>query len=319
MNLREVDLNFLVVFEAIFQERNQSRAGKRLNMSQPAVSNALNRLRSIFNDRLFVKTAEGMQPTPEAERLAPLIDDVIHQLKTIFSEFSQFQPQTSRQIFRISMSDYSESVIFPNLLNRIETSAPRIQIQVLHTKLSDRHQFLSDGKLDMAVFSHYARNFKQDTFNVQFSTTQNLHQEKLFDERVVVIARKNHPDIKGRISLNQFLNLQHAIIFLHNDVSPSDSVDQRLQELGKKRDIRFMTQRTATLAEVISRTNLIGTMVERYAKSFSIRHGLQVIKLPFEMESFQMTLYWHARVHHDPANIWLRNEFIKTCQSFDLS
>lgn len=315
MNLREVDINFLVVFEAIYRERNQSKAGKRLNLSQPAVSNSLNKLRSIFNDRLFVKTIEGMQPTPKAEKLAPLIHDVIIRLKSIFSEFSEFQSESSKQIFRLSMSDYSEFVILPNLLNRLEKSAPKVQVQVHHTKLNERHRFLSTGKLDLAVFSHYSQNFKQDKFNNQFSTTEDLYQGKLFDERVVVIARKNHPKINGDISLKLFLKLQHAVIFLHKDTFPVDSVDQRLFELGEKRKITFMTQRTSTLAEVISKTNLIGTIVERYAKSYSILHDLQVLKLPFEMSTFQMTLYWHARVNHDPANIWLRNEFISVCQS----
>ncbi|MEA3436876.1 MAG: LysR family transcriptional regulator [Thermodesulfobacteriota bacterium] len=315
MNLRAVDLNFLVVFEAMYQERNQSKAGKRLNMSQPAVSNSLNKLRSIFNDRLFVKTVEGMQPTPKAEKLAPLIHEVINQLKSIYSEFAEFQPKSSKQVFRLTMSDYSEFVILPNLINRLEKSAPKVQIKVHHTKLNDRHRFLSTGKLDLAIFSHYPQDFKQDKFNVQFSTTEDLYKQSLFDERVVVIARKNHPEIKGEISLKLFLKLQHAIIFLHKDTFPGDSVDQRLHELCKKRKIKFMTQRTSTLAEVISKTNLIGTMVERYAKSFSILHGLQVLELPFNMSTFQMTLYWHARVNHDPANIWLRNELIKACQS----
>ncbi len=315
MNLREVDLNFLVIFEAIYQERNQSRAGKRLNMSQPAVSYSLNKLRSIFSDQLFVKTAEGMQPTQRAEELAPLIHGVINQLKSIYSEFSKFESTSSKRIFRLSMSDYSEFVILPKLLNRLEKSAPNVQIRVHHTKLNDRHNFLSTGKLDLAVFSHYPQNFQQDKFNVQFSTTEDLFQHKLFDERVVAVARKNHPDIKGKISLNLFLQLQHAIIFLHKDTFPIDSVDQRLHELFEKRNIKFMTQRTSTLAEVISKTNLIGTMVERYAKSFSILNNLQVLELPFSMSPFQMTLYWHARVNHDPAIIWLRNELISVCQS----
>jgi len=315
MNLRSVDLNFLVVFEAMYQERNQSDAGNRLNMSQPAVSNSLNKLRSIFNDRLFVKTAQGMQPTPKAEKLAPLVHEVMNQLISIFSEFSEFQAESSKQVFRLSMSDYSEFVILPSLINRLEKSAPKVQIKVLHTKLIDRHRFLSTGKLDLVVFSHYPQDFEQDKFNVQFSTTEDLYQQNLFDERVVVIARKNHPQIKGKISLELFLNLQHAIIFLHKDTFPVDSVDQRLHELGHKREIKFMTQRTSTLAEVISKTNLIGTMVERYAKSFSILHDLQVLELPFSMSPFQMTLYWHARVNHDPANIWLRNEFINVCKA----
>ncbi|MBU1698255.1 MAG: LysR family transcriptional regulator, partial [Proteobacteria bacterium] len=266
MNLRSVDLNFLVVFEAMYQERNQSDAGNRLNMSQPAVSNSLNKLRTIFNDRLFVKTAQGMQPTPKAEKLAPLVHEVINQLTSIFSEFSEFQAKSSKQVFRLSMSDYSEFVILPNLINRLEKSAPKVQIRVLHTKLIDRHRFLSTGKLDLVVFSHYPQDFEQDKFNVQFSTTEDLYQQNLFDERVVVIARKDHPQIKGKISLELFLKLQHAIIFLHKDTFPVDSVDQRLHELGHKREIKFMTQRTSTLAEVISKTNLIGTMVERYAK-----------------------------------------------------
>ena len=129
MNLRAVDLNFLVVFEAMYQERNQPKAGKRLNMSQPAVSNSLKKLRTIFNDRLFVKTVEGMQPTPKAEKLAPLIHEVINQLKSIYSEFAEFQPKSSKQVFRLTMSDYSEFVILPDLLNRLEKSAPKFRLR----------------------------------------------------------------------------------------------------------------------------------------------------------------------------------------------
>jgi len=315
MNLREVDLNFLIVFDGMYQERNQSKTGKRLNMSQPAVSNSLNKLRFIFNDRLFVKTVEGMQPTPKAEELAPLIHEVINQLKSIYSEFSEFQSKSSKRTFRLSMSDYAEFMILPTLINQLEESAPDVQIKVHHTTLKERHRFLSTGKLDLVIFSHYPQDFGQHKFNVQFSTTENLYRYKLFNERIVVIARKNHPAIKEKISLKLFLKLQHAIFFLHKDTFPVDPVDQRLHELCEKRKIKFMTQRTSTLAEIISKTNLIGTMVERYAKKISVLNDLQILELPFNMPTFQMTLYWHARVNHDPANTWLRNEFIKVSQS----
>ena len=313
MNLREVDLNFLVVFEAMFLERNQSRAGKRLNMSQPAVSNALNKLRVIFNDRLFVKTAAGMGPTPKAERLAPHVHKVIQQLKSLYSEFSEFCPETSRQVFRLSMSDYSESVIFPDLINHLEAVAPDIQIKCCHTRFSDRHRFLSTGKLDLAVFSHYPGDFRQEVFNGQFSSTEDLQRLPLFKERVVAIAQRDHPRIHGRMDLETFLDLPHAMISLHNDTLPVDSVDQRLRELGLKRRIKFMTQRTATLAEVVGRTHLIGTMVERYARKYAPCHHLQILDLPFDMAAFEMSMYWHKRVHLDPAHIWLRDMMVSAC------
>ncbi|MCG8531540.1 MAG: LysR substrate-binding domain-containing protein, partial [Desulfovibrionales bacterium] len=139
--------------------------------------------------------------------------------------------------------------------------------------------------------------------------------QHLFQERVVVIAQKDHPRIHGKIDLDTFLSLPHAMISLHNDTAPVDSVDQRLRELGLKRRIKFMTQRTSTLAEVVARTRLIGTMVERYAVKYARCHDLQIIQLPFEMAAFEMTLYWHKRVHLDPAHAWLRKQVVETCQN----
>ncbi len=315
MNLREVDLNFLVVFDAIYHQQNLTKAGEQLNMSQPAVSNALNKLRDIFNNPLFVKTSQGMQPTPRADALAEPIHQIILQLKSVFLEPRDYRPQVSQQTFRLSMSDYSEFVILPKLLNILSEIAPDIQVTVVHTSRKERHKLLESGKLNLAIYSRYPNQEFQEKYNTQFSSITDLYSNKLFNERVVVTAREGHPFIQNKITMKQFLECSHALFLPHGEIPEHDSVDQILLAQGTKRNVTLRTPHTSSHADIIGKTNLIGTTVERYARATAVENNLQVLEVPFQHPPFEMTMYWHTRVHQDPANRWLREQIKEVCRA----
>lgn len=314
MNLREIDLNFLVVFDAIYQQQNLTKTGKQLNMSQPAVSNALNKLRDIFNNPLFVKTSQGMKPTPRAESLAEPIHQIIQQLEAVLAEPGDYNPQSSKRTFRLSMSDYSEFLILSKLVNALDHAAPEMCLTGVHTSRKERHKLLESGQLDLAIFSRYPNSEDQGKYNTQFSSITDLYSKKLFEERVVVVARQGHPTIENSISQEQFMECRHALFLPHGEISEQDTVDQVLWEQRIKRKVILSTPHTSSHADIIGKTDLIGTTVERYANAVAQEHNLQTLEMPFEMPVFEMTMYWHARVHQDPACQWLREQIFEVCQ-----
>ncbi len=194
MNLGSVDLNLLVVFDTIYQNKNLTKAGEKLNISQPAVSNALLRLRELFDDPLFVRTSQGMLPTPLAEKISVPIGHVLEELKTVLRKDPEFIPEKCDRTFWLSMTDFSESLILPQMMELLSNEAPKVKITVFHSSREDRHKLMESGKMDLAVYSHYPEKKEgHDKFNIQFTSKAGLYQQKLFDENEMCIVRKNHP------------------------------------------------------------------------------------------------------------------------------
>ena len=308
MNLSGIDLNLLVSFDAIYRTKNLTKAGETLGISQPAVSNALHRLRILFEDPLFVRTSQGMQPTPLAEKLAEPIGNILIQLTFVLQREKDFRPEKCNRTFWLSMTDYSESILLPQLMELLSKEAPKVKIMVFHSSREERHKLMESGKLDLAIFSHYPNNSEgHGKFNIQFKSTTDLFQQKLFDENEMCIARKTHPIIRNTITLQQFLECAHIDFTAHQGISEMGVVDKVLQEKKYKRKIVLQVSNSKTVAEVISKTDLIGVMVERLARSLASFRSLQVLPIPFEMPKLEMTQYWHARNHNDPGHRWLRN------------
>lgn len=151
MNMAAVDLNLLIVFDALMQERNVTRAGQRVGLSQPATSAALSRLRHLFEDELLVKTASGMEPTPKALQLAETLRSPLLRIQSALTEQDQFVPETSDRIFRLGMSDYAELVLLPELMQQLSQQAPNVQIQVRATDRQEALMLLDEDHIDLAI------------------------------------------------------------------------------------------------------------------------------------------------------------------------
>jgi len=308
MNFKRIDLNLLVVFDIIYQKKNLTKAGENLNISQPGVSNALNRLRELFNDPLFVRTSQGMLPTLKAEELADPIKRVLLDLNNIINIEKEFIPKNCDRTFWLSMTDFSETLLLSRIIERLKQEAPKVNITVFHSNREERHKLLESGKMDLAIYSHYPKHKEgDDKFNIQFTSKTDLYQQKLFDEQEVCVIRKDHPIISQSITIKQFMQCDHIHFAPHQGMKEVGVVEKVLMEQKLKRKIKLKVSNTMAMLDIVSRTDLIGVVVERLAMHFAENRNIKILPVPFEMPKLEMTQYWHERHHNDPPHKWFRN------------
>ncbi len=287
MRLNQLDLNLFKVFEAVYQERNLTRAAQVLALSQPAVSNALSRLRKSFNDRLFVRTPQGMVPTPVAENIVVRAQQALQLLNSCVQEGDVFDPSLAKKEFSFSMNDMSEALVLPPLLAYLQSEAPGITVNSYSQARSDVSKDLASGVLDFAV-------------DVPVLNDSNLCHQLLSKEEYVCAVRPGHPAEKSGLDLQQYLALGH--IHISSRRKGLGHADVALSQLGHKRDIQLHLQHSLAAPRTIRETDLCCTMPMRLAQAY----GLVGLELPFEIEQLEWMLYWHKSSDGDQANIWLR-------------
>ena len=296
MNLSKVDLNLFIVFDAIYTEANLTRAGQIVGITQPAVSNALSRLRETFNDPLFVRTAQGMIPTPMAQNIIGPVRNALQLLRVSVQESRIFNPLQANKTFRISMTDLIEAVILPPLFQRLRRQAPAVQIESFLAKRRETTKELAAGRIDFAV-------------DAPLNTDPQVRHVKLLEDRYVCAMRKGHPLAKDKISLDDYLSLTH--IHISSRRSGLGLVDLALGKMGIQRKIALRSQHYLMASQVMQQTDMAMTVPE----SFAHRHGLHAVDLPVNDVPAQEThLYWHESTDQDPANRWMREQLIELCQ-----
>jgi len=287
MRLNQLDLNLFKVFEAIYQERNLTRAAEVLSLSQPAVSNALSRLRKSFNDRLFVRTPQGMVPTPVAQNIVLKTQQALQLLNSCVQEGNVFDPAQANKEFCFSMSDTFEALLLPPLMSHLQAQAPGISVDCFAMGRGDMSKSLASGELDFVV-------------DVPVLNDSNLCHQLLSQEEYVCAVREDHPAIKEGLNLEQYLALGH--IHVSSRRKGVGHVDRALNAQGLKRNIQLRLQHSLAAPRIIRETDLCCTMPSRQAKA----NGLVSLALPFEMEQFEWHLYWHKSSDEDQGNAWLR-------------
>ena len=297
MNLSKVDLNLFIVFDAIYTEANLTRAGQIIGITQPAVSNALARLRETFNDPLFVRTAQGMVPTPMAQNIISPVRSALALLRVSVQESRTFNPLQANKTFRISMTDLTEAVILPPLFQRLRRQAPAV---VVESFLSHRRETTSDlaaGRLDFAV-------------DAPLNTDAQVRHVKFMEDRYVCAMRQGHPlATKASISLDDYLALTH--IHISTRRNGLGQVDLALGKIGLQRKITLRSQHYLMASNVLQHTDMVMTVPERFAR----RHDLHFVTLPIhELPNVETHLYWHESTEQDPANRWMREQLIEVCQ-----
>ena len=291
MHFDRLDLNLLKVFEAIFLERHLTRAGERLGVAQPTVSKALARLREAFNDPLFIRTAEGMQPTPLAEAVAEQVLDALRRLRAGLEQSVHFDPDRSTRRFNIAMTDYPGAVLLPSLVPRLRAFAPKVDLTVHHLRREDAHDALKSGRLDVVI---------TDTLE-----GAGLFQRTIYRERFVTLVRTGHPTIGDTLSLETFLAVDHLLF------SPTGRgggvIDALLAERGARRRVAVRVPHVAVIPSIIAQSDLVVTLPERVAHEFQTQRGLRILPPPIEVPAYSVRQYWHEKYHREPANQWLRN------------
>lgn len=298
MNLRTLDLNLLTVFDAIYRMRNISRAAEQLHMSQPAVSNALSRLRDSLNDPLFIRTAHGVEPTPRAAQLAGPIREALGLIQSTVSNQWAFRPDQAEREFRIAMSDYGESVILPLLAGRLAVEAPGVTIRCLPVS-SDLQRRLARGDVDLVIGNLDIAN-------------EEISEELLFNEHFVTLARRDHPVIQGQLSLAQFAEMPQVRTDFPVDERQL-TVDVQLAKLGRKRHLAVHAVNFQTVLVIVSQTDYIGTLPRRLVDMYVEHLRLQTLEPPLELPTVRIRQLWHQSTDKVPAQQWLRGVVRDVC------
>ncbi len=296
MNLNQVDLNLFIVFDAIYSERNLTRAAETLHITQPAVSNALTRLRNTFNDQLFVRTPQGMAPTPVAENIVERVREALQLLEVSVREGDKFIPAESKKEFRLSMSDLYEALILPPLLAHLQQTAPGITVSSYQIPRADMTQALAAGSIDFGI-------------DVLLANVPNLCHIPLTRGEDVCLVRPDHPKVGNSMNLEQYLSLSH--INISSRPSGIGHIDMALNRIGKQRHIQVRLQHFMIAPYIVLRTDMALTSSRTMATNF----GLKAVQLPFEVPVMDLYLYWHKSADGDQASKWLREVFLEVSKT----
>lgn len=297
MNLTKVDLNLFIVFDAIYTEANLTRAGQIVGITQPAVSNALARLRETFNDPLFVRTAQGMVPTPMAQNIIGPVRNALSLLRVSVQESRIFNPLQANKNYRISMTDLTEAIILPPLFQRLRRLAPTVTIESFLSKRRETTKELAAGRLDFAV-------------DAPLNTDPQVRHVKLMEDSYVCAMRRSHPLAnKGSITLDDYLAVAH--IHISSRRSGLGHIDLSLGKMGIQRKIALRSQHYLMASQVLHQTDMVMTVPERFAR----RNDLHFVHLPVkDVPTVETHLYWHESTDQDPANRWMREQIIELSQ-----
>lgn len=297
MNLRDIDLNLLVVFHQLLLERSVSASADKLGLTQPAISNALKRLRALMGDELFVRTAKGMVPTSHALQLAEPVAYALNTLQSALSQRHDFDPSSSTRTFTISMTDIGEIYFMPPLMEMLSQRAPKVRISTVRNNSVSLKEAMEAGTVDVAtgLLPHLQTGF---------------FQRRLFRQRYVCLYRQGHPVAsRAPLTLETFSQLQHVGI-----VSPHTGhgeVDALLERSGIQRDLKLVVPHFIAVGHIVQTTDLIATVPERFAARVEPSLGLASCPHPVALPEISINLFWHAKFNRDPANIWLRQLFFE--------
>lgn len=297
----KIDLNLFVVFDAIYCEGNITKAASVLNLSQPAVSHSLGKLRSHFDDPLFIRQGNEMRPTPVAKNVIADVREALHQLQVCLAQSRQFEPLVSRKNFKLSIHGSFEAYYLPSLMNVLSVESPHINFSShRRVRRSDLENKLASGDIDLAI----------DTL---LPVSDNVLHTSLEQDKQVVIARKNHPNIDKALDMKTYLDLEHVLVSSRS--SGPGLEDFELSRLGFHRKIGLRCQHFLTGCHIVLSSDKLMTLPKSAANMYSKMLDIAIYPMPVELPFFDMHLYWHANVDKDPANKWLRNKVImSTCK-----
>ena len=296
MNLRDLDLNLLVVFNQLLLDRSVSVAADKLGLTQPAISNALKRLRTVLNDELFLRTSRGMEPTPYALHLAEPVVYALNTLQSALIHRDSFDPASSQRTFNLAMTDIGEIYFMPPLMEALAKRAPGIRINTVRPHRGNLKEDMESGTVDLAV-------------GPLPDLQTGFFQRRLFRHRYVCMFRKGHPAAKSPMSLQQFTELEHVGVVPEN--TGHTDVDGLLDKAGIKRLIRLKVPHFIAVGAILQSTNLIATVPQRFAERVQDAFGLETSPHPARLPDIAINLFWHAKFNRDPASLWLRQLLVE--------
>ena len=292
MDITNVDLNLLVVFDALLRTRSVTGAARALHMSQPATSFALNRLRKTFGDPLFVRTARGIHPTPFAEKLAEPLATILDRIRADLLQQPTFEPATVERAITLNLHDIGELVFLPAILKKISKVAPGIVIRTVNLPIADLLLALQSGEVDLAI-GHYPE-----------LGGGSLFQQQLFAHSFTCLVRRNHPVVNTEMSRKQFSEGWHGVV--HAVGQMDDTLEKELATQGLRRKVALRIEHYLAVPMILTQSDLIFTVPYAIGERLSKLGDIKLVRTPFKAKPRVVKQHWHARFHHDPANQWLR-------------
>jgi DNA-binding transcriptional LysR family regulator len=300
MSFRNLDLNLLRVFDVVMDERNLTRAAQRLTMTQPAVSNALRRLREATGQELFARAAKGVTPTTEAEALWPAVRDALTGLRQAFDP-QAFDPATDAHGFRAAMADATAALLMPALVAALQAQAPQVQLRVIPLTTRDPRHLLEQGQADLAMgfFPAVAAAVSAEGHSAP------VRLAPLYESDYVCVMRRGHPLAEpGALTLDSYCAARHMLVSFSG--RPHGFVDEALAALGRQRRIVVTVNQFATAGRVATASDILTVLPRHFLPATGLQDALAACELPFEVRPIQVGLLWHRRHEHDPAQRWLR-------------
>ncbi|WP_025597321.1 LysR family transcriptional regulator [Burkholderia sp. WSM2230] len=291
--MNDIDVKVLSVFAETYRTSNISQAAENLGLSQPTISFNLSKLRSYYNDPLFVRTSRGTEPTPFSADLYEQVVDLLASFEKITRFQSTFDPSSAERLFSIAMTDISQILLLPTLLNEIRLVAPKVRLKVSHIT-TETPRMLETGQVDLAV-----------GFMPQLAAT--FYQQKLFVQHFEVLAATGHRALRDGMSLEAYLSGDHVAV-----IPPGTGhsiIDTALREQQLRRNVVLEVPNYLAVADIISRTHLLATVPQKLAAAIGTANSVQRYAAPFHIQKYDVKQHWHTRCHRDAGHRWLRSLF----------
>ena len=312
MNIKSIDLNLLVYLDVLLRVRNVTRAAESLGISQPALSNGLRRLRKLFSDPLLVRTSTGMSPTERALELQPLVRNIVASVEKAIEPDKDFDASNADRVFRISLSDYSESTLLPHLMRRMRSEAPNITLDIL-TPSDVSFQDVERGDVDLVI-------------NRFDALPQSFHQRTIWRDSFSCLVSHRNP-IRNHFSLDNYLEASHVWVSktgmgIGVGVEPGASehlgwVDDALAKLGGKRRNRVFTRHYHSAMQLAELRDLVITLPTKAANLLKNSRTVVTLPPPFKIPEIELKMAWSPLLQQNPAHRWLRQLIAQVAHDLD--
>jgi DNA-binding transcriptional LysR family regulator len=302
MNYHQLDLNLLRIFNVVMTELNVTRAAERLQMTQPAVSNALNRLRKILKDDLFIKVPSGVSPTLKAKEIWLPIRNSLNQIQRTL-EPQDFIPMEASTVFTIAINDFIAHLILPELIPLLDMSAPGVSLRTVPSVNINVPTLLEQAKIDAAI-------------GVFPNISERLRSSLLFASPFICVMRREHPLAGQNLTLENYIKSKHILVTLTGE--PTGWIDKMLQERGLTRHIATTVNQFSLVPKLLAKSDMIVVLPTRILDICETSDQLSWIELPTELQAAPsvLTMLWHERNHQEPAQKWLRTQILTVCDAF---
>ena len=299
MSFLTLDLNLLRVFDAVMTEQNMTSAAGHLAMTQPAVSNAIKRLRESLNDELLIRTAYGVKPTPRAEQLWPAVRSALAGLEAAVTP-ETFDVSKAHATFRMAMADATAAFFLPSLMRSIESEAPGVNVRMVPLTTREPRPLLVRGDIDLAVGF-----FPGVAAQLTMETSSPIRHERLYSGHYVCVMRKQHPLAADDLTLDTYCATNHLLVSFSGRAH--GLVDEALAQIGRERRILLTVNQFFTAGRVVANSDLITVLPRHLIASTGMTDALISKELPFTLPAVHLDMLWHERDARSPTHKWLRN------------